>query len=589
MSYRLRPYQQRAVDATVEHFRSRQEAACIVLPTGAGKSLVIAELCRLARGRVLVLAHVKELCQQNYDKFKRLCPEANAGLFSAGLSRREVTCQITFASVQSVAPHLDVFSEPWSLIIIDECHRVSLDDTSQYARVLQHARSGNEKVSVLGLTATPFRMGMGFCYQRHAWGMVRSETTKPFARCIFEVTLGQMIEQGYLCPPQLVDAPIAQYDFSTLESGHTSADPVADEAPVNELLVRHHRVTRAIIEQVEELSKKQNRRGVMIFAATVEHAREIAGYLPAESVGLILGSTEVNERDATIARFCEGSIRYLVNVAVLTTGFDAPHVDFIALLRRTESVSLYQQIVGRGLRLFPGKEDCLVIDYAGNGYSLTAPEIGEQKPNEASEMVRVPCPKCGFENDFWGILDGEGHVVEHYGRRCAGFDSANDVRCDFRFRFKECPSCNAENDIAARSCAHCAKALVDPDDLLRSALGLKDALVLRVSGVEYLVKENRLTLVYHDEDGATVKEHFDFDSPRSRAHFNRVFSRRIASGRRPLELLTAQQAEQLQHLMPHPDFVVARAKKMRGRLTFFQIKERVFDYDGPRRKAIRAD
>src|ERR1700750_2755508 len=108
MAFTLRPYQREAVEATIAHFRKHQEPAVIVLPTGAGKSLVIAELARLAKGRVLVLAHVKELCEQNYEKFTRMGGEA--GLYAAGLRRKDTSQRVTFASVQSVAPNLDAFA-----------------------------------------------------------------------------------------------------------------------------------------------------------------------------------------------------------------------------------------------------------------------------------------------------------------------------------------------------------------------------------------------------------------------------------------------------------------------------------------------
>lgn len=114
-------------------------------------------------------------------------------------------------------------------------------------------------------------------------------------------------------------------------------------------------------------------------------------------------------------------IRYLVNVSVLTTGFDAPHVDLIAILRPTESISLYQQIVGRGLRLFRNKSQCIILDYAGNPHDLYIPEVGSPKRDRQSIPVQVFCPLCHFANLFWGRSDPDGHVIEHYGRRCQGW------------------------------------------------------------------------------------------------------------------------------------------------------------------------
>lgn len=204
-----------------------------------------------------------------------------------------------------------------------------------------------------------------------------------------------------------------------------------------------------------------------------------------------------------------------MNVSVLTTGFDAPHVDLIAILRPTESVSLYQQIVGRGLRLAPGKTDCLILDYAGNPHDLYSPEVGTPKGKSDNVPVQVFCPACGFANTFWGKTTADGTLIEHFGRRCQGWfedDEGHREQCDFRFRFKNCPQCNAENDIAARRCRECDTVLVDPDDMLKAALKLKDALVLRCSGMALQPgaddKGEWLKITYYDEDGADVSERF---------------------------------------------------------------------------------
>ncbi len=591
----LRPYQQKAVRETIEHFKRSSDPACVVLPTGAGKSIVIAELIRRARGRVLCLAHVKELCRQNFEKYEALRGSSGreAGIFSAGLASKDTRQEVLFGSVQSVARNLERFVEPVSLLIIDECHRVSGRDESQYESLIAHFRAAAEgrgapAPKVLGLTATPYRLGLGWTYRRHFGGLFRTTEARPFETCVFEISLRKMVEQGYLTPPRLVDAPIAEYDFSALDEDlllPSSGDDRSER--IDSLLSRHPRVTQSIVEQICSLAERQERKGCMIFAATKNHAQEIKSYLPEGEAALILGDTDGEQRDALIQAFVDRKIRYLVNVSVLTTGFDAPHVDFIAILRRTESVSLFQQIVGRGLRLFPGKTDCLVIDYAGNGFDVFAPEVGEVRPTADSQVVVVACPSCGFENQFWGQLDGEGHVIEHYGRRCQGEiedERARATRCDYRFRFKECEKCGSENDIAARVCGDCQSVIVDPDTQLKDALGLRDALVLRVSGMTLNDEGTRLRVTYHDEDGASVSEIFDFENPRQRSVFNRQFGRRIASGRRPLQLELPRHALTLQGLLPVPDFVVARKPKSRKK-PWFRVEARIFDYQGRRRRA----
>lgn len=181
--YTLRPYQADSVKAVIHYFRKHSTPAVIVLPTGAGKSLVIAELARLAKGRVLVLAHVKELVEQNHAKYEGY--GLKGAIFSAGLGRKETDQQVVFASVQSVVRNLDSFKNQFSLLVIDECHRVPDDKNSSYQKVITHLRELNPGIKVLGLTATPYRLGMGWIYQYHTRGQVRTEESRFFPRLYF--------------------------------------------------------------------------------------------------------------------------------------------------------------------------------------------------------------------------------------------------------------------------------------------------------------------------------------------------------------------------------------------------------------------
>ena len=616
-SFKLRDYQQEAVSETLKHFRKSNESAVIVLPTGSGKSLVIAELARLANHKILVLTHVKELVEQNHLKYESL--GLTAGIYSAGLKLKQTQHQVTFASIQSAARNLEDFSEPYSLIIIDECHRVNVDTESldtvtldkqnnhtqkkdteksedegssnQYQQVIQKLMSVNPMVKLLGLTATPYRLGMGWIYRKHYRGFVRSEQKRPFEHCIYELPLRYLIKRQYLTEPNLIDATIEHYDFSSLNSNSSGEYNPTD---VNSLLTKNHRVTKGIIEQVVQLSSK--RKGIMIFAATVDHAKEVFSYLPSQNSALITGATDGAERDRLITAFKQKEIKYLVNVSVLTTGFDAPHVDMIAILRPTQSVSLYQQIIGRGLRLSDNKKDCLVIDYTGNDFDLYQPEVGEKKPNSQSQPVQVFCPSCEFPNVFWGICDADGDLIEHYGRRCQGLIEdpsgmqVKEHQCDYRFVFKECPHCGGENDIAARNCQKCKEVLVDPDDMLKKALQLKDSKVIRCSGVsleEDAKTKGKLKITYHDEQGAELSESFDFSKSNQVHAFNELFSKRlsisIASRLGTAEVFkvdTLEQALKLSNMFPCPDFVIARKQKY-----YWRIKERLFDYEGRYRKA----
>ena len=593
MVYQLRPYQKDAVKSVIHHFRKTDDPALIVLPTGAGKSLVISELGRIARGRVLVLAHVKELVEQNHAKYESY--DLNASVFSAGLGRKEAEEQVVFGSVQSVVRNLDQFNDDrFTLLVIDECHRVSLDKQSSYHKVINHLRQHNPRIKILGLTATPYRLGTGWLYQyqrdyinnQSGKGSVRTEDERFFKDCIFKLPLSYMIKNQFLTPAHVVDAPVVFYDFSQLS---TDAFGRYSENDLNTLLKGKGRATTQIIRQV--VKEAENRKGVMIFASTVDHAKEILGYLPEDEAALIIGDTPGKERDAIIENFKQQKIKYLVNVSVLTTGFDAPHVDLIAILRPTESVSLYQQIVGRGLRLAPEKDDCLVIDFAGNRYDLFSPEIGSPKPDSKSVPVTVPCPACGHENSFWGVVDNDGDLVEHYGRRCQGFLESDDerIQCDFRYRFKECDQCGAENDIAARKCHDCQKPLVDPDQKLKDALNLKNCLVIRCSGMTMESDKNkqgkdRIKVTYYDEDGADIKEYFQLETPGQQGAFYHHFGKHALINRaEPFRANSVDSVVSNHKKFRKPDFVIALKEKH-----YWKIVDKLFDYQGSYRKADSA-
>ena len=590
MVFQLRPYQKDAVKSVIRHFRQSDDPALVVLPTGAGKSLVISELGRIARGRVLVLAHVKELVEQNHAKYESY--ELKASVFSAGLGRKEASEQVVFGSVQSVVRNLHQFDdENFTLLVIDECHRVSMEKNSSYHKVIDYLRSLNPGLKILGLTATPYRLGMGWLYQYlqrpNGKGSVRTAEERFFKHCIFELPLSYMIRNHFLTPATMVDAPVVFYDFSQLSTDRFGR---YSETDLNSLLKGKGRATRQIITQV--ITKTEKRQGAMIFASTVDHAREIMGYLPEGEAALVIGETSGKERDRLIEAFKSQSLKYLVNVSVLTTGFDAPHVDFIAILRPTESVSLYQQIVGRGLRLSSGKEDCLVIDYAGNRYDLYSPEIGEPKPDSKSVPVTVPCPACGHDNSFWGVVDNVGDLVEHYGRHCQGYEEfdGEKVQCDFRYRFKECDQCGAENDIAARKCHQCRKALVDPDQKLRDALNLKNCMVIRCSGMTMEPDRDkqgndRIQITYFDEDGAELQEYFRLETPGQQGAFYHHFGKHALINRaEPFKATSVDNVIHNRKKFRKPDFVIARKEKY-----YWQILDKLFDYQGAFRKAIDAE
>jgi DNA repair protein RadD len=286
-------------------------------------------------------------------------------------------------------------------------------------------------------------------------------------------------------------------------------------------------------------------------------------------------------RNQTIQDYKQKKFKYLVNVSVLTTGFDAPHVDVIAILRPTESNSLYQQIVGRGLRLSDGKRDCYVLDYTGMGHDIYAPEISDKRPAKDTVAVLVPCPLCGFENSFWGYADSDGVVFEHFGRKCRGAvqdpGTFEITACGFRFRLKLCHSCGAENDITAQACEKCSAVLVDADAKLKQAKLSRNSHVLtpdRITFEERLDKNSNayLEIRYFDYDGQYISEAHFFSNPSSIKKFNINFLR--SHLRRPelaFEFRTPKDVIKFQKLFRLPAFVIARKQDK-----FWKVTEKVF-------------
>ncbi len=396
----LRPYQCEAVEAVYRHLRARDDHPCVVIPTAGGKTPIIATICRDAvqrwGGKVLILAHVKELLEQAADKLRAIAPDVPVGLYSASLKRRDLGYAVTVAGIQSVYQRAaDVGSV--DLVIVDESHLIPPDGEGMYQQLLGDLRAINPLLRVVGFTATPFRLKSGaICAPENILNAV-----------CYEIGVRELIVQGYLCPLRTKTGTLKP-DTDQL---HTrGGEYVAGE--VEQLMDGENLLLAACREIVQHTAARQS---VLIFAAGIRHAQHIANVLQERhgcACGLVCGDTLPFERDETLRRFRSGDLKYLVNVNVLTTGFDAPNIDCVALLRPTLSPGLYYQMVGRGFRLHPGKTDCLVLDFGGNvlrhgpvdqlradGH---APGNGEAPVKECpicQELVAAgyaACPACGF-------------------------------------------------------------------------------------------------------------------------------------------------------------------------------------------------
>ena len=383
----LRDYQQRAIDQLYAWFESGNTGnPCLVLPTGAGKSHIIAALVKDALHRwpdtrVLMLTHQKELIEQNAEKLRQHWPRAPLGIYSASLGRRCLTEPITYAGIQSVAKraadigHVD-------LIIIDECHTINLEQTGTYRRVLSELTEINPHLRVIGLTASPYRLGQG---------MIHEGDNAIFADLIEPVTIEQLVSMGHLSVLR------SKHTALTLDTTGVRKSGGEFVASALEAAVDTDANNAAAVREIVE--RGADRRSWLVFCSGVSHAEHLRDMLRQRGISAecVTGSTPKSERERILRLYKAGAIRCITNVSVLTTGFDAPATDLIAFLRPTLSPGLYLQMAGRGLRVADGKADCLVLDFAGN-VSRHGPITAIEPPRKARKGDGEPrtktCPQC---------------------------------------------------------------------------------------------------------------------------------------------------------------------------------------------------
>lgn len=386
MPFALRPYQDDAINCTFKFFGENDGNPLIVLPTGTGKSIVIAEFCSRVLAswpdtKILIVTHVRELIAQNYAELLKLWPEAPAGVNSAGIGRRDVAHPIVFCGIQTVHNKGHLFDKV-DLVLIDEAHLIPRSSSTMYQRFLSTLKVCNPHVKVIGLTATPYRLDSG---------MLHEGEEALFDGIAYEAKLLDMIEQGYLSP-LVSKATATKLDVTGV--GRRGGEFIASEL---EAAVDIDATNRAAVDEIIE--RGADRKSWLIFGSGVKHCTHLAEILRERgiTVGTIFGDTPKAERDATIAAFKRGEIRCLVSMGVLTTGFNAPRVDLIAMLRPTESTGLYVQIMGRGMRLAEGKTNCLVLDFAGNVLRhgpVDAVNPKKPKKGEEGEAPAKECPDC---------------------------------------------------------------------------------------------------------------------------------------------------------------------------------------------------
>ena len=383
----LRPYQRAAIDGLYDYWATKKgDNPLIVAPTGSGKSLIIAHLVKDAMSfpgtRVLMLTHVKELLEQNAAELINLYPEADVGFYSASLKKKVLHRAVTFAGIQSIHKRAFDMIPPPDLVIVDECHLIPRTDSTRYNKFLSDLKLANPAVKIVGLTATPYRLDSGWLHKGE--GAI-------FDGIAYDIPVADLMEQGFLAPV-ISKSGVKTIDLSNVgkRGGEYIESELAKAASDPEL------VTETVAEIVRYGAE---RKAWLVFACGVNHAELLRAEFETHGIeaDVVTGADGMSARAEKIDRFRRGGSKCLINVNVLTTGFNVPHVDLVAIVRATESTGLYIQIVGRGTRIAPGKENCLVLDYGDNvmrhGFiDKIKPKIKGRTENGEAPVKK--CPEC---------------------------------------------------------------------------------------------------------------------------------------------------------------------------------------------------
>jgi DNA repair protein RadD len=388
MKYTLRSYQQEAVEAAVSFLKGPERYNAIeVLPTGSGKSLIIANIVDRLEEPALIFQPSKEILEQNCDKL--LSYGYRAAVYSSSKGRQEVS-NITLATIGSVVNKAGLFAN-FRYIIVDECHKINAEEGMYKTFLDEMFKSG---ARVLGLTATPYRL----VSDRNGSELrfLTRTTPRVFQEMIYHVQNGKLFQAGYLA--QMEYATVNGFDRDRLEVNNAGAD-FTDES-----LQEYYRdlnFADKVLHVIEREIYGNDRKNILVFTRFVDEARYITDNFPGSAI--VTGETHKKEREKLIAGFKAGDIPVVCNVGVLTTGFDYPELETVILARPTMSLALFYQMVGRSIRPHPKKDKARIVDMCGNYKSFGK-----------IEELEI----CDGGKDGWFVASGEKRLTNVRVERC---------------------------------------------------------------------------------------------------------------------------------------------------------------------------
>ena len=383
---KLRDYQSKTLNMLYAWLEKHQGNPCVSLPTGSGKSVIIAELCRQAvtnwpETRILMLTRSMELIGQNAEKLRTIWPGAPMGIYSASIGKKQLGEPITIGGPLSVANVVDRIGHV-DLCIVDEAHDIGHKDEGSYRKIIGRLFEFNPHMRVIGFTASPFRVGHGLI------------TDKPaiFDDLIEPVSIEELIFKGYLSKlrSKATEFKISAEGVKKRGGEYIESDlqRVVDTDYNNEHMVD------------EVIAMSGGRKSWMFFCTGVNHAEHIRDLLIDRGITAASVTSDMPkaERAQAIADFKAGKIQAVTNVNCLSTGFDHSGIDLLVMARPTMSPGLYIQQVGRGMRIDPSKTDCLVLDFAGvvsTHGPITAVQPPKKSGEKGGEAPSKTCEACG--------------------------------------------------------------------------------------------------------------------------------------------------------------------------------------------------
>ena len=495
---KLRAYQIDSINETFVELKKSDDPILFEMSVGGGKSIcagTIAKRFQDLNKRVLCLVNSSDLVFNNSTAFKEL--GGMPSLFCASLGKKEFDKNVIFGTPQSLISAIKsnhpISNIIFNLIIIDEADSIPYKNhTSIFMRILRHYKQLYPAMRLLGLTGTPFRLD-----NNNTESIVGKNAL--FKKSVANISTEWLIKNEYLVKPAFGIKCVEDMDITALvtdKNGHIRI------SSIEKVVESNKRLTWDILQEVQKIMT--NRNGAFIFCSSISHCFEASQALPSDFTRIIIGSTTSEEREKILSDARKGVIKYIISVSCCLIGIDVPFFDCSIFLRRTESLRLFMQAIGRSLRLHPLKKDALILDYAKNLETFSDidnPIINEAllpKKEKEKEYV-IPCYQCGSKNTITA-------------RRCIGtiVDNSISSRCSYFFTWKDCPSCQNPTDITSRYCPHCQAELIDPNAKLTRIK--PEQFELTVKKAKYWVAKSAefpvVNAQYDTDDGVVFECHY---------------------------------------------------------------------------------